>query len=374
MKRLFPAYVGIGAGSVLFCCLIVFSACRTISTQADVPSSGPVDGLLFYYLPIGKITIRGSAPIVPSDDTTKSKRSKQQNASEKEPDETASLASDDSRKPAADDGGSASSSFSGGDVTLNLTAEIEADEGAGAYYVKPRSNYMYEDEVHISVKKHLLSTGNVTTEDKTADIVGAIASTAKTALMMSQGTQPAQPPSFTFSFYPHDEDDVRSVTRELKRRGIVLSVSANGKDVGSGNATVHVPSKKEMKDLKDKAQLFTKDGSPGLLFRPAASYKVLLTSTYKKSLGPAIKVTQQFILPDPTRLYVMKYERLAFVKKVREIGFTDGMLTEFHEKVPSPILGFLGIPKAILQAIVPIPGAAAGGGSGSTSGTSVPKS
>jgi len=64
----------------------------------------------------------------------------------------------------------------------------------------------------------------------------------------------------------------------------------------------------------------------------------------------------------------MRYDRMAFVKKLREVGFTDGMLTDFHQKVPSPILGFLGIPKAIVQAIVPIPGAPPSG-SGSASGT-----
>jgi hypothetical protein len=60
---------------------------------------------------------------------------------------------------------------------------------------------------------------------------------------------------------------------------------------------------------------------------------------------------------------------MPFVKKVKDIGFSDGMLTEFHQKVPSPILGFLGIPKAILQAIVPIPAAPPSGG-GSAAGTS----
>ena len=67
----------------------------------------------------------------------------------------------------------------------------------------------------------------------------------------------------------------------------------------------------------------------------------------------------------------MKYNRMAFVKKVKNVGFTDGMLTDYHQTVPSPILGFLGIPKAIVQAIVPIPGAAPSG-SGSTSGTTAP--
>jgi hypothetical protein len=86
---------------------------------------------------------------------------------------------------------------------------------------------------------------------------------------------------------------------------------------------------------------------------------------------PAIDSTQQFILPDPNRLYEIEYPRMAFVKKVKEIGFTNGMLTDFHQKVPSPILGFLGIPKAIVYAIVPIPGAAPTGSEAAT-GTTAP--
>ena len=74
-------------------------------------------------------------------------------------------------------------------------------------------------------------------------------------------------------------------------------------------------------------------------------------------------------MPDANRLYEIKYNRMAFVKKVKEIGFQDGMLVDFYQKLPSPILGFLGIPKAVLQAIVPIPGASAANSSASESGT-----
>jgi hypothetical protein len=76
-------------------------------------------------------------------------------------------------------------------------------------------------------------------------------------------------------------------------------------------------------------------------------------------------------LPNPEKLYAIEYQRMAFVKKVKEVGFTDGMLTDYHQHLPSPILGFLGIPKAIVDAIVPIPGAAPTG-SGSATGTTAP--
>src|SRR5262249_53966123 len=148
--------------------------------------------------------------------------------------------------------------------------------------------------------------------------------------------------------------------------------AADSVDVTDACSPVHEISKPELARLKDLAQVTTKDGSPGLLFRPGISYKVFLTYRQPGSGLKAISASQQFILPDPTRLYVMRYDRMPFVKKVREVGFTDGMLTDFHQKVPSPILGFLGIPKAIVQAIVPIPGAAATG-SGAASGTTAPQ-
>jgi hypothetical protein len=118
-------------------------------------------------------------------------------------------------------------------------------------------------------------------------------------------------------------------------------------------------------------------GEQGLLFRPAISYRITLKfdGVDARNSKPValIDSTQQFILPDPSRLYEIQYPRMAFVKKAKEIGFTNGMLTDFHQTLPSPILGFLGIPKAIIQAIVPIPGASGPSGSASTSGTTAPK-
>jgi hypothetical protein len=74
---------------------------------------------------------------------------------------------------------------------------------------------------------------------------------------------------------------------------------------------------------------------------------------------------KRFILPG-RQTYVFDYRRMPFVKKVTEIGFTDGMLTDYHEQLPSPILSVLGIPKAILAALIPLPSSAMTGGTAST--------
>jgi hypothetical protein len=251
---------------------------------------------------------------------------------------------------------------------MNLTSEVEADEAAGEYYVTPHANYFYEDETRVTVNsKQLLSTGNVTTEDKTVDIVGAVVSIASQSLKLSGrgggGTAPKNPPPFYFSFHPTKYKEYKRVKDQLDERGITLTLypepTHDGKEV--------LVASREVKSLGDE----------GLIYKPASCYKIKITylgtDARNRNSVTLINTTQQFILPDPSRLYEIQYPRMAFVKKVKEIGFTNGMLSDYHEKVPSPILGFLGIPKAVLQAIVPIPGAP-GGGSASTAGTSPPKS
>jgi hypothetical protein len=244
------------------------------------------------------------------------------------------------------------------------------------YYVTPVTNDIFEDDVRVTVNsKHLLSAGKVTTEDKTAEIVGTIASIAAEVKGI-KGVVPATPTPtptrtpiplpFYFSFDPSSYDDVKFVRTQLQQRGIGLTVKVDGRDVIAQG--VPILNSTQVKTMA--AEL----GRSGLVLRPAVACNIQLI--YKVSAGSRsarptyiINDSEQFILPDRTKLYVMKYDRMPFVKKIREVGFSDGMLADFRQKRPSPILGFLGIPKAIVQAIVPIPGAAPPGGSASASGT-----
>jgi hypothetical protein len=370
-KALIPALVLVSIGA--------YFGCQTLYTTPGAPQSGPVDGALLYYLPIGKITLTGQAPLPPTPTPIPSPTPTATATPTPTPRPEIDSLKKKEEPPPSDDGGGkppAPNTFAGGEVTVSLTGEVEADEGAGVYYVSPHANYLFEDEVQISAKKHLLNTGKVTTEDKTVEIIGTIASIAAhvsgKGMFQIAGGQPTPPPPFTFSFHPHNACEVRRIAYQLQQRGIMMKVTAEGADVTGPCSPVHEVTERELARLKCLAQVTTKDGSPGLLFRPAISYKICLSYRQPKSGLKAISASQQFILPDPTRLYVMRYDRMPFVKKLREVGFTDGMLTDFHQKVPSPILGFLGIPKAIVQAIVPIPGAAATG-SGSASGTTTPQ-
>jgi hypothetical protein len=89
-------------------------------------------------------------------------------------------------------------------LTLAVTASVEADRPAGVYYVTPQTNDIFDDEVQVTINaKHLLSAGKVTREDKTAEIVGTIASLAATASgRFATMAIPETPQPFCFSFDP----------------------------------------------------------------------------------------------------------------------------------------------------------------------------
>ncbi len=255
-----------------------------------------------YYLPIGKVTIKGT------------------------------FAAGDAAKNIP------------GSWDVTITPEVEVDAKAGVCYAVPHANYMYDDEVQVTVNnKHLLNTGNVTAQDRTVEIIGQVASLATQLRAFTAPPLPNRAP-FNFSFHPSDASEYERVKSELKERDIDLDVDPR-------------PSRHE----RNVAVLPEKDalGESGLLFRPAIAYNIRLRFRSKNGNGepiPTIDNTQQFILPDPNALYAIGYPRIPFVKRVKQIGFTDGMLTDFHQTTPSPILGFLGIPNAIIKAVLPIPG------------------
>lgn len=95
---------------VVMVALLCFS-CRTLYTTVNFPTSSSFNGIL-YYLPIGKITIRGEFK------EAEEKKAEQQSVTI----------------------GSAS------ELTITLTPEVEPD-GSRVLYARPEFNPLYEDEV-----------------------------------------------------------------------------------------------------------------------------------------------------------------------------------------------------------------------------------
>ena len=127
---------------------------------------------------------------------------------------------------------------------------------------------------------------------------------------------------------------------------------------------------KDQRQFLDKVSPFTSADDPqvnGVLFRAVRAYEVDISSVVPSI---AVDANISVMLPDTESEYVIDYSRMAFVQKTTNVGFADGMMQDFSQTVPSPINGFLQIPKAILQAILPVPSSKTGGGSSATSSSS----
>jgi hypothetical protein len=360
----------------------------TLSTIENNPSSNIVVHGMPYYLPIGKITLKGefTAETHPAGDTdhasnssttespppknsdgsspnsspienpNKSKEKVELAAATPSPKKSPTKTKKDDTTTGDTSSDTNSTAIKAGGWTITLTAEVEADKTAPCYAI-PRRNYLFDDEYHVTVNsKHLLTAGNTTAADRTADIVGSVASLASQAMKLAAvGPTPSRD-SFYLSFHTSDFTEFQNAQTQLNQRDIYLELDPSPARASIGSKNVAKESFK---------QASTADG---LAFRLAAPYKITLK--YPFASGHAISYTQQFLLPTPGQAYVFDYARMPFAKKTLEIGFTNGMLTDYHETLPSPVLGFLAIPKSILAAVIPLPNGVNTGGTGSRASTS----
>ena len=347
----------------------VFWGCSgSLATYHGVPSSQMVNGMA-YYLPVGKITVKGEFKPEPAEDSSATGTGKTDStnnlaAASPSPTPAAKEPNDTGGKPVP---GTKTISIAG--LTLTLSSDVEADMNAGRYVVHV-PNAMFEDEIKLTVSpKHLLSAGKATTEDKTAEIVGTMAALTKAAVTgpfsiarVKRPPVPANKQPFYITFYPSSGAACDNVREQLKTRNIDFNVIPEGTVV-----TSDVPTKGKPADSKQ-----------GIVFRFARLYKIHIKYPIDiKSVDPRytakeyenitlLDTYEKFVLPDTSHEYVFEYPRLALVKAVNEVGFTDGMLTDLHTTRPSLIVGILSVPKAVAQAI--IPGFPAPTSSGSASG------
>ena len=128
--------------------------------------------------------------------------------------------------------------------------------------------------------------------------------------------------------------------------------------------TIQEESQPEIKLLKEVWEGKNKDVAHGIAFRAVKPYRLDIKSV--DNTWFYIRESRLVLLPDtaPDHTLVLDYSRLAFVKKTTNIGFVDGVPQNLTQKAPSSVLGFLAIPKGIIQAIVPLPPAITGPPSG----------
>jgi hypothetical protein len=179
----------------------------------------------------------------------------------------------------------------------------------------------------------LLKKVDTTVEDKSGEVIVKLAEVgkeiARVAMYVSSvGETPVVKQDLTFS--PSDLSDVNSkligISPEKFKIELVPMVPLSPSNMGGDNKS-----------------------SSGVCFRPQIPYKL-------RFLQDGVMVEQRILLlPDGAPKICMPIERAAFVRKVTNLTFDKGILTEVHIEKPSEVLGFMDIPVAIAKAIASIP-------------------
>jgi hypothetical protein len=406
------------------------AACHSFSTVQGNINSNRMTGLI-YYLPKGRIRITGDFKDGGGAGAPASSKKKTF-----------------ARSDAPDDGDTPEPK----NFVVTIAADIEADPTA-RYLLTPDRNYLYNDEINIGVNgKQLLSTGEATAEDQTAQIISTIAQVAaqipfvakeavnvpnleeppetvnkllltvqsaiKARIVSLDTTLPSAAlfglPGAAGGFSRERENEGKRYVDELSQRNFVslrsilrllhmfppeqridwtkapqlwgqLKIILTAKpappkppvkprpfniiidpeykksvDVTDmeGNIFLKICITEELQpnlQLKTiwEAQRQDRRLAHGIIFRPLRAYHVTV-----KSIGTYFEIDEhrEILLPDCREEHelLLDYSRLAFVKKTTKIAFVDGTPQKLGQTVPSPVLGFLAIPKGIIQAMVPL--------------------
>jgi len=94
----------------------------------------------------------------------------------------------------------------------------------------------------------------------------------------------------------------------------------------------------------------TPECDKGICFRPVLPYEITLSNSEGN-------LTSRFIamLPNKAPIFELPVTRTAFIKKVTELDFENGILTQVKIDKPSEVVGALDIPLAVARAILSIP-------------------
>lgn len=261
------------------------------------------------------------------------------------------------------------------------------------YYADPDARYVAnlnhwisrDDEMKITVKDGLLTSGNSISTDRTKDIIlelvkGVTAfvrppTQFRTSAATGVKSQPkpacneflialdfdptdSTPPLSGSNLPPDGRRSARWASKVLfdnSNGAIRLDVgpSTSQRPAGPGTTTTlgQAPSTGTTSQGKGT-------GLPGLAYRVLSPYwiNVVISDGAGCSLGspPQLQVTT-FHLPDPSQTFVLPSEAGAFTKSVSTHGFKNGIPTDFSTNRPSELLAIASLPLDIARAIISVP-------------------
>ena len=258
------------------------------------------------------------------------------------------------------------------DCSIKVGTLIEADT-CSRWRLTRKVNHLFEDTVLLDVDPAtgLLKTVNGTSEDKSAEIVAtALQAAAKamtfgagapvsTSALREEGPTPCGEPiklTAPFHFKIPVADVILAKNNYCKRFEITgpapapspapappapivaFTVRVSRVDKATSSKGTHIGEKIDNKVIVD-----------GIVVRAPAPYQITIEKNDPNLVGEQI-----LFLPDPERIYYLPLDRTPFVKNETKIGLVNGVVQNVSVTRPSIILGIVGVPKTILEALVPL--------------------
>lgn len=232
-------------------------------------------------------------------------------------------------------------------------------------------NIAYDDNISISVSREgLLKSIEVTTEDKTKDVVVTVVEIAKEIAKFFiafpggdlREVDASRVKYFDIAFDPRDF----IVDAKGEPRSQITETGENLKDYGIEKLRVirmFDSSKVKMADAG------AEDSHNGIFYKPLLPYKlsfdhclpVTVAGTAKeaKQTAEPLKYVNHYdliiYLPNEAPIVAVDVERAFFVKKVTKLTFADGVLESIQVSKPSELLASAHIPLDIVKSITSIP-------------------
>ena len=310
--------------------LITGSLSSCVVVKTDYSGSAKKNATVYYYLPESIIKIRATAKVAVSYNKI-------------------------------------DSSLSGSNILIEqgfvITTEMIADtKDLLSLNYKP-SALMADDIKYAVNSKGLLETVNITTEDRTADIISKLAGAPKVILGISAGSEPKTGTSIVkikefVSDFAIKASSIIGGKKEIPWNLIILN------ELGVEELPESVKAGFEL-SLTDELKLTSALSTPingsgtsnteidGILTRPIRNISIEVKSMVPNN-GLNTALPSNVVIADVTKLIVIPVNRTAFVSRINKIGIQDGIILSNEINKPSSVEGFLSIPINIAKAILSI--------------------
>jgi hypothetical protein len=246
--------------------------------------------------------------------------------------------------------------------SFGTTAEMIADT-KDLLSLNYKPNALMSDEIKYGVNtKGLLETVNITTEDRTSDIIVKLAEAPQIILGTSSGA--ARAPKTIVKIKEFSADFIVKASAisntPLSINWQIVLINELGKDEF---LTIQGDFKISSQDIMPNASTLSNlvnygaaasptDEMEGIFTRPLKNVQLKFESTFS---GFNNSLPTNITIADNSKLIIIPVNRTAFVKRVNKIAIQDGIIQSNEITKPSSVEGFISIPINIAKAIVSIP-------------------